>query len=370
MRGLFVTATDTGVGKTEVACALLRGHRARGLDVVAMKPAQSGHAPGEPSDAERLAGGRGRRRAARARLPVLLRRAARAGGGGAARGEDGLAGAPSSARRRALADAPRGARSSRAPAASWRRSPTRESYADLAVALGLPVLVVARAGLGTVNHTALTCEALRSRGLAVHGVVLNRTCDPWQMRPSRTTPPRSSASPARASSRRSPSSAISLRASEVWPTSWPRKSNSRPLGAGKWIDRAIDPRDRRRAQRRRSTPSAPRPAAPSTVSSTRAGSASSSSRAAPAQPAPRQPPHRVGGGAGPAPGARAPPRSRRRLPHPPRRPARAHPPPRRAHGAGRACSARSGHFRSAGHQRKAQWMLASRLPPSGRPLTR
>jgi dethiobiotin synthetase len=51
----------------------------------------------------------------------------------------------------------------------------RETYADLAVALGLPVLVVARAGLGTVNHTALTCEALRSRGLAVHGVVLVRT---------------------------------------------------------------------------------------------------------------------------------------------------------------------------------------------------
>ena len=50
----------------------------------------------------------------------------------------------------------------------------RETYADLAVALGLPVLVVARAGLGTVNHTALTVEALRARGLALAGVVLNR----------------------------------------------------------------------------------------------------------------------------------------------------------------------------------------------------
>ena len=39
----------------------------------------------------------------------------------------------------------------------------------------LPVLVVARAGLGTVNHTALTVEALRRRGLAVAGIVLNRT---------------------------------------------------------------------------------------------------------------------------------------------------------------------------------------------------
>jgi dethiobiotin synthetase len=43
------------------------------------------------------------------------------------------------------------------------------------VALGLPVLVVARAGLGTVNHAALTVEALRARGLAVAGLVLNRT---------------------------------------------------------------------------------------------------------------------------------------------------------------------------------------------------
>jgi dethiobiotin synthetase len=49
------------------------------------------------------------------------------------------------------------------------------SFADLAVALGLPVLVVARAGLGTVNHTVLTLEALRARGLQVAGVVLNRT---------------------------------------------------------------------------------------------------------------------------------------------------------------------------------------------------
>jgi dethiobiotin synthetase len=54
VRGLFVTGTDTGVGKTEVACALLGGARAAGLDVGAMKPAQSGLVPGEPSDAERL----------------------------------------------------------------------------------------------------------------------------------------------------------------------------------------------------------------------------------------------------------------------------------------------------------------------------
>jgi dethiobiotin synthetase len=44
---------------------------------------------------------------------------------------------------------------------------------DLAAALGLPLLVVARAGLGTVNHTLLTVAHARRLGLEVHGVVLN-----------------------------------------------------------------------------------------------------------------------------------------------------------------------------------------------------
>ena len=53
--------------------------------------------------------------------------------------------------------------------------PVGESWtiADLAVWLGLPLVVVARAGLGTVNHTLLTVEAARPRGLHVAGVVLN-----------------------------------------------------------------------------------------------------------------------------------------------------------------------------------------------------
>jgi dethiobiotin synthetase len=49
----------------------------------------------------------------------------------------------------------------------------RETIADLAAALKYPLLVVARLGLGTVNHTLLTVEAARSRGLTVAGIVLN-----------------------------------------------------------------------------------------------------------------------------------------------------------------------------------------------------
>jgi len=47
------------------------------------------------------------------------------------------------------------------------------TIADLAAALGLPLLVVARAGLGTVNHTLLTIEVARRAGLEVAAVVLN-----------------------------------------------------------------------------------------------------------------------------------------------------------------------------------------------------
>jgi dethiobiotin synthetase len=45
---------------------------------------------------------------------------------------------------------------------------------DLASDLGLPLLIVARPGLGTLNHTSLTVEAARKRGIDVLGVVINR----------------------------------------------------------------------------------------------------------------------------------------------------------------------------------------------------
>ncbi len=171
-RGLFLTGTDTGVGKTEVACGLVRGHRALGLDVGAMKPAQSGHEPGEASDADRL------RAAAGGGDPVDLVCPYRFGPPLAPAVAARLAGEAVSLPR--ILDAAR-ALVSRHEALVVEGSgglltPLTESetFADLAVALGLPVLVVARAGLGTVNHTALTCEALRARGLAVRGVVLSR----------------------------------------------------------------------------------------------------------------------------------------------------------------------------------------------------
>jgi dethiobiotin synthetase len=46
-------------------------------------------------------------------------------------------------------------------------------FLDLAEAMGLPVVIIARPGLGTINHTLLTIEVLRSRGLMIAGVVIN-----------------------------------------------------------------------------------------------------------------------------------------------------------------------------------------------------
>jgi dethiobiotin synthetase len=173
VRGLFVTATDTGVGKTEVACALLREARGRGLDAVPMKPAQSGVVAGEPSDAERLLEAADGVEPLSAVCPYSL--AAPLAPAVAAR----LEGVEISFGRvvdgaRALGERHdavlvEGAGGLLVPLTE------RETYADLAVALALPVLIVARAGLGTVNHVALTVEALRRRGLAIAAIVLNRT---------------------------------------------------------------------------------------------------------------------------------------------------------------------------------------------------
>lgn len=173
MRGLFVTATDTGVGKTEVACALLAAARAGGLDAVGMKPAQSGVTAGEPSDAERLVLACGGAEPQEAICPYSF--APPLAPAVAARLE-GRAVSFARVLETARALAARHA-AVVVEGAGGLLVPLTESetYADLAVALGLPVLLVARAGLGTVNHAALTVEALRRRGLAVAAIVLNRT---------------------------------------------------------------------------------------------------------------------------------------------------------------------------------------------------
>ncbi len=173
MRGLFVTGTDTGVGKTEVTAALVEGWRSRGLDVAAMKPAESGVAPGEVADAERLRAATGGVDPMELVCPYRL--AAPVAPAVAARLEgrtisfDHVLACARELLRRHAALLVEGAGGLLVPLTDDR------TFADLAWALGMPVLLVARAGLGTINHTALTCEVLRIRGLEIRGVVLNRS---------------------------------------------------------------------------------------------------------------------------------------------------------------------------------------------------
>ncbi len=173
MRGLFVTATDTGVGKTEVACALVAAARASGLDAVGMKPAQSGASPGEASDADRLHAASGAVEPLEALCPYSFSAPLAPAVAARAEGREvsfpRLVEAARALAARHAAVVVEGAGGLLVPLTE------RETFADLAVALALPVVVVARAGLGTVNHTALTVEALRGRGLVVAAIVLNRT---------------------------------------------------------------------------------------------------------------------------------------------------------------------------------------------------
>jgi dethiobiotin synthetase len=188
MRGAFVTGTGTEVGKTVVAAVLARTAHAAGARVAVFKPALSGldEYPLRPEIWDCAAD-----------LPdhVLLRLAS-----GSAQGDDEIApyrfGPPVSPHLGAeLAGEPidpdllRGAALAATEASDLLICegvggflvPLGHGYLvrDLARDLGMPVLIVASPGLGTINHTLLTVEAVRAAGLEVQKVVLN----PWPDEP-------------------------------------------------------------------------------------------------------------------------------------------------------------------------------------------
>jgi dethiobiotin synthetase len=170
-RGLFVTGTDTGVGKTVVTCGLARALRAAGRDVGVLKPCETGVGPKGPEDAAAL------RRAAGVEdtieeicpqpfaLPAAPSVAAEVEGRAVDLERIRLASKVLAARHEILLV--EGAGGWLVPLAPGF------AMADLAAELCYPVLVVARASLGTINHTLLTVEAIERRGLALAGVVVN-----------------------------------------------------------------------------------------------------------------------------------------------------------------------------------------------------
>jgi len=168
--GLFVTGTDTGVGKTVVACALARGLRERGLAVGVMKPVETGVGAQGPLDARDLQAAAGCTDPIAEICPVALPLAAAPL---VAAAEAGIRIELPQLRERFSALAARhpfmiveGAGGLLVPLTP------RATMADLAAELGLPLLVVARGRLGTINHTRLTLEAAHTRGLALAGVVI------------------------------------------------------------------------------------------------------------------------------------------------------------------------------------------------------
>jgi dethiobiotin synthetase len=170
LRGiLVVTGTGTGVGKTVVTAAVAALARGRGERVAVLKPAQTGVGRDEPGDLAEVA------RLVPGITPCEIRHY-----------PEPLA--PATAARRAglppvtPAEAAEAAQKLAADhdlvlvegagGLLVRFTDDGGTLADTAAELAAPVLVVATAGLGTLNHTALTVEALRTRGLTCAGVVI------------------------------------------------------------------------------------------------------------------------------------------------------------------------------------------------------
>jgi len=166
----IVSGTDTGVGKTVVTAAIAAAASASGHRVAVIKPGQSGVGPGSDEESD---------------VDVVLRLAAPASGLTLASYPDPLAplaaaeqvGQPPlllgdviEAVRRAGQDHDtvlvEGSGGLLVPMGEGRWT-----VADLAAALRCPTVVVARAGLGTLNHTALTLEALAHRRLTGYVVI-------------------------------------------------------------------------------------------------------------------------------------------------------------------------------------------------------
>lgn len=176
MRGCFVTGTDTGAGKTVVAAAIVAALRARQVPVRALKPVLTGvDEPASlnwPPDHVMLANAAGS--TPREVAPFVY----------------GPAVSPHLAAH--LSSRPVEPPSLVAVARASSKVlvvegvggllvPLTDDYTvrDLARALSLPLVVAARPGLGTINHTLLTLEAARGAGLEVAGVVFT----PWPESP-------------------------------------------------------------------------------------------------------------------------------------------------------------------------------------------
>ncbi len=169
-RGLFVTGTDTGIGKTVICALLMAALRAARQPAGYFKPVRTGR----DSDAARVA----RLSGLRAKeIPPSVYALARPMSPDRAAAAEGVTIDPDAIR----------ARWEQLPGGHWVVEGAggllvplrgRATMRDLIGSLNLPALIVSSTRLGTINHTLLTLEAARSAGLAVAGIVLNGKKDP------------------------------------------------------------------------------------------------------------------------------------------------------------------------------------------------
>jgi dethiobiotin synthetase len=179
LHGCFVTGTDTGAGKTVVASAIAAALRTSGARVAAFKPVVTGLAEPVgtwPADHQLLAavtGARPRDVCATTFAPAVSPHLA-AELAGEELELDALAAAARAAATGADVLVVEGVGGLLVPLSA------EHDVRDLAAALGLPLVVAARPGLGTINHSLLTIEAARRAGLDVRAIVLT----PWPPQPS------------------------------------------------------------------------------------------------------------------------------------------------------------------------------------------
>ncbi|MFI5503660.1 dethiobiotin synthase [Nocardia asteroides] len=166
MSVLLISGTSTDVGKTVVTAALAAAATAAGRSVAVCKPAQTGIAPGEPGDlaeVTRLSGVTRVVELARYPEPLAPDTAARRAGMPLLSLTDTVA----------AVDAQRDADLVLVEGAGGLLVRMGEfTLLDLARKLGAPVLVVAAAGLGTLNHSELTTRTLAAAGVPCAGLVI------------------------------------------------------------------------------------------------------------------------------------------------------------------------------------------------------
>jgi len=170
VRDLLVTGTDTGVGKTMIAAALVTALRSRGVRAIGFKPVETGISSAERSDSEVLAVASEEQNVLAhplLSLPEPLAPAVAADRAGIMLDPEKIESRVRQLRADGYTVVVEGAGGVMVPL-SWGYT-----VLDLAQACDLDAVVVARAGLGTLNHVAMTVMMLRSHQIAIRGIVLS-----------------------------------------------------------------------------------------------------------------------------------------------------------------------------------------------------